>query len=74
MNTSNGTPFPTLVKNGPDDLDLGSAARGRWIPTTSVEQYANTLSSWFGLPAEDRDYVFPNLPNFGMSDLGFMQP
>ena len=25
MNTSNGTPFPTLVKNGPDDLDMGTA-------------------------------------------------
>ena len=74
MNTSNGTPFPTLVKNGPDDLDMGTAARGRWIPTTSVEQYANTLATWFGLPAADRDYVFPNLPNFALSDLGFMQP
>lgn len=74
MNTTNGTPFPTLVKNGPDDLDMGTAARGRWIPTTSVEQYANTLATWFGLPAADRDYVFPNLPNFALSDLGFMQP
>lgn len=73
-NTSNGTPFPTLVKDGPDDLDMGSSARGRWIPTTSVEQYANTLATWFGLPAADRDYVFPNLPNFSTSDLGFMQP
>ena len=74
MNTTNGTPFPTLVKNGPDDLDMGTAARGRWIPTTSIEQYANTLATWFGLPAADRDYVFPNLPNFALSDLGFMLP
>jgi len=74
MNASNGTPFQTLVKNGPDDLDLGTAARGRWIPTTSVEQYAATISKWFGLPDADRNYVFPNLPNFAVSDLGFMQP
>ncbi len=74
MNASNGTPFQTLLKNGPDDLDLGTAARGRWIPTTSVEQYAATLSKWFGLPDADRNYVFPNLPNFATADLGFMQP
>ncbi|MEP7212400.1 MAG: DUF1501 domain-containing protein [Acidobacteriota bacterium] len=74
MNTSNGTPFPTLVQNGPDDSDAGSSARGRWIPTTSVEQYAATLASWFGLEAADVPYVFPNLQNFASSDLGFMQP
>ncbi|HEY0460100.1 MAG TPA: DUF1501 domain-containing protein [Pyrinomonadaceae bacterium] len=74
VNTSNGTPFPTLVQNGPDDADSGSAARGRWIPTTSVEQYAATLANWFGLPAADVNYVFPNLHNFPTTNLGFMQP
>ncbi|HEY0051338.1 MAG TPA: DUF1501 domain-containing protein, partial [Pyrinomonadaceae bacterium] len=74
MNTSNGTPFPTLVQNGPDDADGGSNARGRWIPTTSVEQYAATLAKWFGLPDEDRSYVFPNLANFPTTNLGFMSP
>jgi uncharacterized protein (DUF1501 family) len=74
MNTSNGTPFPTLVQNGPDDADSGTGARGRWIPTTSVEQYAATLANWFGLPANDTSYVFPNLVNFSSGNLGFMQP
>jgi uncharacterized protein (DUF1501 family) len=74
MNTSNGTPFPTLVQNGPDDADFGSSARGRWVPTTSVEQYAGTLATWFGLPAADFSYVFPNLSNFSTGNLGFMQP
>lgn len=74
MNTSNGTPFPTLVQNGPDDADSGTGARGRWIPTTSVEQYAATLAGWFGLPAADTSYVFPNLVNFPTNNLGFMQP
>ncbi len=73
VNTSNGTPFPTLVQNGPDDSDTGNA-RGRWIPTTSVEQYAATLAGWFGLEAGDRNYVFPNLGNFPVQDLGFMIP
>jgi uncharacterized protein (DUF1501 family) len=74
VNTSNGTPFTTLVQNGPDDADSGSGARGRWIPTTSVEQYAATLANWFGLQSADIGYVFPNLPNFTTSNLGFMQP
>ncbi|MDM7922812.1 MAG: DUF1501 domain-containing protein [Pyrinomonadaceae bacterium] len=72
-NSSNGTPFPTLVQNGPDDADSGSNARGRWIPTTSVEQYAATLARWFGLDPADVDYVFPNLANFPVQDLGFMR-
>ncbi len=74
MNTSNGTPFPTLLQNGPDDADSGSNARGRWIPTTSVEQYAATLAKWFGLSTNDLQYVFPNIGNFAVNDLGFMLP
>jgi uncharacterized protein (DUF1501 family) len=63
MNTSNGTPFPTLVLNGPDDTDN----RGRWIPTTSVEQYAAVMANWFGVDPVDMsgvNGVFPNLSNF----------
>ncbi|MEO8572347.1 MAG: DUF1501 domain-containing protein [Pyrinomonadaceae bacterium] len=71
MNTTNGTPFPTLLQNGPDDSD-SSSARGRWIPTTSVEQYAGTIAKWFGLEAADVPYVFPNMSNFPVTDLGFM--
>ena len=71
LNTSNGTPFPTLVNNGPDDSDSGNA-RGRWIPTTSVEQYAGTLANWFGLESADVPYVFPNMVNFPVTNLGFM--
>jgi uncharacterized protein (DUF1501 family) len=74
MATSNGTPFPTLVQNGPDDADSGSGARGRWIPTTSVDQYAATMANWFGLQAADTNYVFPNLGHFTTSNLGFMLP
>lgn len=74
MNTTNGTPFPTLVigTNGPDDTNNGTGARGRWIPTTSVEQYAATLARWYGLPENQMSEVFPNLNNFTSSNLGFM--
>jgi uncharacterized protein (DUF1501 family) len=67
--TSNGTFFPTLVNTGPDDADV----RGRFIPTVSVEQYACTLSRWFGLPEADVPIAFPNSINFHTMDLGFMQ-
>ncbi len=78
MNTAtNGTPFPNLVLSGLDDADTTTAsnpARGRWIPTTSVDQYANTLARWFGLPQDTAtlEEVFPNLDNFTSSNLGFL--
>jgi uncharacterized protein (DUF1501 family) len=74
INTTNGTPFPSLVFNGPDDADSGTAARGRWIPTTSVEQYAATLARWYGLPDANLASVFPKIANFTNTNLGFMQP
>ena len=64
----NGTVFPVLQLSGPSDTDN----RGRWIPTTSVEQYAATLASWYGVAAADLPMVFPNIGRFGTSDLGFM--
>jgi uncharacterized protein (DUF1501 family) len=64
----NGTVYPTLTLGGPNDTDT----RGRWIPTTSVEQYGATLASWYGLTAPDLPYVFPLLGNFTSSNLGFM--
>lgn len=72
VNASNGTPFPTLAFNGPDDADSGTNARGRWIPTTSVDQYAATLARWFGLPETQMASVFPNIGNFSTSNLLFM--
>jgi uncharacterized protein (DUF1501 family) len=69
-----GDYYPTLVKGGPDDADGGTAPRGRWIPTTSVEQYANTFAKWFGLPqdAATLEATFPNLNNFPTSTLSFL--
>lgn len=74
VNTSNGTPFPTLAIGaaGPDDTSTSSTSRGRWIPTTSVDQYAATLAKWFGLQQSDQAAVFPNIGNFTTSDLGFL--
>jgi uncharacterized protein (DUF1501 family) len=74
INTSNGTPYPTLALDGPDDADTGTAARGRWVPTASVEQYAATLARWFGLPEANMVDVFPKIGNFSSTNLGFMRP
>lgn len=74
VNTQNGTPFPSLVFNAIDDADSGSGARGRWIPTTSVEQYAATLARWYGVPDANLGAVFPKLSNFPNTNLGFMGP
>ena len=63
-----GSAFPVLQLGGPSDTDT----RGRWIPTTSVEQYAATLASWYGVPASDLPLVFPNIGRFAGADLGFM--
>ena len=72
INTSNGTPYPTLNLDGPDDAETGTGARGRWIPTASVEQFAATLARWFGLPDAQMVNVFPRIANFPNTNLGFM--
>jgi len=59
---------PTLALNGPDDL----GKEGRWIPTTSLEQYGATLCRWFGIAEGDLSYVFPNIGAFSNTNLGFM--
>jgi uncharacterized protein (DUF1501 family) len=64
--------YPTLRLGGPDDTDGGSNPRGRWIPTTSVEQYAATLATWYGLSSADLAAVFPLLDHFPTANLGFL--
>jgi uncharacterized protein (DUF1501 family) len=68
----NGTVIPTLKLGSEDDTDIGTNPRGRWIPTTSVDQYAATLARWFGVSATDLNTVFPELKNFSIQDLGFI--
>jgi uncharacterized protein (DUF1501 family) len=58
--------FPAFELGGPNDTDT----RGRWIPTTSIDQYGATLASWFGIPDTALATVFPNFPNFGAQKIG----
>jgi uncharacterized protein (DUF1501 family) len=60
--------FPNQALSGPDD----ASDEGRWIPTTSLDQYAATMASWFGVPATDLPTIFPNLANFSQPVLGFL--
>ena len=60
--------MPTLTINGPDDTGLG-----RWIPTTSVDEYAATLATWFGVSPTDLPIVLPNIGRFAKPNLGFLQ-
>ena len=59
--------FPILAVNGPNDTSTG-----RWIPTTSVDQYSATLATWFGVSQSDLSTVFPNLGRFSTPNLGFV--
>jgi uncharacterized protein (DUF1501 family) len=59
--------MPAFAINGPDDT-----GRGRWIPSTSVDEYSATLAKWFGVSATDLPTVLPNIGRFAKPDLGFM--
>jgi uncharacterized protein (DUF1501 family) len=60
---------PTYANNGPSDV-----GQGRLLPTTSVDQYAATLASWFGVSNSDMPTVLPNINNYNPStwNLGFV--
>ena len=59
--------FPTLAVNGPDDTE-----DGRWIPTTSVDEFSATMARWFGVSDSDLPTVFPNIGRFANPNLGFL--
>ena len=61
-----GTPA-VIADNGPDDI-----GQGRLLPSTSVDQYAATIASWFGVSATDLPTVIPNIGNFATKNLGFV--
>lgn len=66
--------YPELALGGPDDVGVEAWERhGRWLPTTSVDQYAATLLAWFGASSAQLDTILPNLRNFGsLRNLGFV--
>lgn len=65
--------YPETYLGAP--LDTGG---GRFIPTTSTDEYFAELASWFGASDSDLSYILPNLTNFwtpgqGNRPIGFMR-
>ena len=61
--------YPDLTMGGPND----SGNQGRWIPTSSMDQYGATLAKWFGASPVDVAQIFPNIGKFATADLGFIR-
>lgn len=59
--------MPNLTVGGPDDT-----TNGRWIPTTSVDQFGATMARWFGVSETNLGVAFPNIGRFPTSNLGFL--
>ncbi len=61
---------PPAIGNGTAD-DVG---QGRLLPTISVDQYAATMASWFGVSAGNMATVLPNIGNYNPStwNIGFV--
>jgi uncharacterized protein (DUF1501 family) len=58
--------FPPLkVGNVAGSIDT-SNARGRWIPSTSTDQYLAVAADWFGIArnSSEMETIFPNLSRF----------
>jgi uncharacterized protein (DUF1501 family) len=59
--------MPSLTVGASDDT-----GRGRWIPSTSVDEYSATLARWFGVSDTNLPVVLPNIGRFAKPNLGFM--
>ena len=59
--------FPTVGADIPGKFDNPDAlGNGVLIPTYSVDQYASTLGSWFGVGSSDLRLIFPRVSNFNI--------
>jgi uncharacterized protein (DUF1501 family) len=78
-----GVPPPISVGGTAAADDQWHVGQGRLLPTTSVDQYASTLASWFGVEDTEMTRVLPNIENFNnvtlgpvtfQKNIGFMKP
>jgi len=65
--------YPSLERGSP--LDVGN---GRFIPTTSCDEYFYELLCWFGVPAGQMEHILPNIREFYSANrtddpLGFLK-
>jgi uncharacterized protein (DUF1501 family) len=59
--------MPSLTVGANDDT-----GRGRWLPSTSVDEYSATLATWFGVLPGNLPVVLPNIGRFAQPNLGFL--
>ena len=59
---------PQISVRSPDQVGVG-----RLLPTISVDQYAATLATWFGVAPSELPSISPNIGRFNGANLGFMQ-
>ena len=61
--------IPTIAAGSNDD----ASTEGRWIPTTSIDQYGATFATWFGVDPSKLASIFPDFPdlaNFSQQTVG----
>jgi len=63
---------PRFVRSASDIGAETWEQQGRWLPTSSVDQYAATLLGWFGADEGQLNQILPNLANFSTRKLGFV--
>ena len=51
--------YPSMLPGSSQEIGLG-----RFIPTTSTDEYFFELAKWFGVPSSDMTTLFPNIGNF----------
>lgn len=76
--------YPVLKLGGVTNSIDATGSSGRWIPSTSVDQYAAVLARWLGVDVGNLSTIFPNLTRFnsapfnsildldGSANLGFL--
>ena len=62
--------YPSDLRDGASNLDTG---RGRFIPTTAVDELHAELALWYGVGTSDLSTILPNIGNFNYSPMGLLQ-
>ena len=65
---------PVGAGNTATPVDAWQVGQGRLLPTTSVDQYAATLATWFGVQPSELAGILPNIGHFGGSANGIDYP
>lgn len=70
--------FPSLKIGATTGSIDSHNTRGRWIPSTSVDQYSYVLANWMGVDSNSKEIIFPNINRFdnpltvASTNLGFL--